>query len=180
MADFSGAEAEELRSALSFHRSQERMERIIQKLRSAMEKKGHSQTTIEDVCQTVSSFALYGFPESHAISFAHLAYASAWLKAHRAPEFFTSLLNNQPMGFYSSATLIMDGRRRGVRFRPVCVQISDWDSKIEAEGEIRLGFRVVKNLSNRGAKRLLEERNKSPFHDMNDFKKRVRLNKDEL
>jgi error-prone DNA polymerase len=180
MADFTGSEAEELRRALSFHRSQERMERIIIKLRAAMEQKGHSQKTIDEICETVSAFALYGFPESHAISFAHLAYASAWLKAHRAPEFFTSLLNNQPMGFYSSATLIMDGRRHGVRFRPVCVQTSDWDCKIEVQGEIRLGFRVVNHLSTRGAKRLLEERNKSPFHGVEDFKKRVRLNKDEL
>jgi error-prone DNA polymerase len=180
MADFTGAEAEELRRALSFHRSQERMARIINKMRVAMEKRGHSLKTIDEICQTVSSFALYGFPESHAISFAHLAYASAYLKAHRAPEFFASLLNNQPMGFYSSATLINDGQRHGVAFRSVCVLKSDWDCKIEADSAIRLGLCVVKILSSRGAKRLLEERNNAPFVSLEDFKKRVRLNKDEL
>jgi error-prone DNA polymerase len=180
MADFSGSEAEELRRALSFHRSEERMQRVEKKLRAAMARKGHSQKIIDEVCATVSSFALYGFPESHAISFAHLAYASAYLKAHRAPEFFASLLNNQPMGFYSSATLIKDGQRHGVKFLPVCVVNSDWDCTIQADRSIRLGLRVVKVLSASGAERLLAERKKAPFVSLSDFKRRVRLNKDEL
>jgi error-prone DNA polymerase len=139
MADFSGAEAEELRRALSFHRSDEKMQRVEKKLRVAMERKGHSQKTIDDVCKTVSSFALYGFPESHAISFAHLAYASAYLKAHRAPEFYASLLNNQPMGFYSSASLVKDGQRHGVKFLPVCVMRSDLDGTVRgAPGSRRI------------------------------------------
>jgi len=180
MAGFTGAEAEELRRALSFHRSQDRMERIIKKLRAAMERKGHSHKTIDAVCQTVSSFALYGFPESHAISFAHLAYASAYLKAHRAPEFFASLLNNQPMGFYSPATLIKDGQRHGVKFRPVCAAKSDGSCAIEPDHSIRLGFCVVKTLSASGAKKILEKRHAAPFASLDDFKRRVRLNKDEL
>jgi error-prone DNA polymerase len=180
MADFTGAEAEELRRALSFHRSQERMERIIKKLRLAMAHKGHSLKTIDDVCQTVSSFALYGFPESHAISFAHLAYSSAYLKAHRAPEFFASLLNNQPMGFYSPATLVKDGQRHGVKFLPVCAAKSDWTCAIDPDFSIRLGLCIVKTLSNSGVKKLLEERQKAPFTSLDDFKRRVRLNKDEL
>lgn len=180
MADFTGAEAEELRRALSFHRSQERMERVEKKLRLAMAKKGHPPHVIEEICATVGSFALYGFPESHAISFAHLAYASAYLKAHVAPEFFTSLLNNQPMGFYSSATLIQDGRQHGVKFRPVCAQQSGWECHIEPDRSIRLGLCVVKILSRRGALRLLEERARAPFASLEDFKRRVRLNRDEL
>ncbi|HEU5397444.1 MAG TPA: error-prone DNA polymerase, partial [Verrucomicrobiae bacterium] len=132
LADFSGAEAEELRRALSFHRSDEKMQRVEKKLRAALRQKGHPPETIDAVCATVGSFALYGFPESHAISFAHLAYASAYLKAHRGPEFFASLLNNQPMGFYSSATLIKDGQRRGVRFLPVDAVKSGWDCTLEA------------------------------------------------
>src|SRR6266480_4466442 len=151
LADFSGAEAEELRRALSFHRSEERMQRVEKKLRAAMERKGHSSELIEQIAGTISSFALYGFPESHAISFAHLAYASAYLKAHRAPEFYASLLNNQPMGFYSSATLIKDGQRHGVKFRPVCVARSDWNCIIEPDHSIRLGLRVVRGLSNTSA-----------------------------
>ena len=180
MADFTGAEAEELRRALSFHRSGERMQRVEKKLRAALARKGHSPALIDQICRTVGSFALYGFPESHAISFAHLAYASAYLKAHRAPEFFTSLLNNQPMGFYSSASLIQDGQRHGVKFRPVCVAESDWDCVILPDDSVRLGLRVVKILSASGAQRLLLERAQSPFCSLDDFRQRSRLNKDEL
>src|SRR5947207_6393754 len=117
-----------------------------------MQRKGHAPEIIDEVSATIASFALYGFPESHAISFAHLAYASAYLKAHRAPEFYASLLNNQPMGFYSSASLVKDGQRHGVKFRPVCVQRSEWDCTIDTDNAIRLGLRVVRNLSGRGAK----------------------------
>src|SRR5207302_10865984 len=119
IADFSGSEAEELRRALSFHRSQERMQKVEVKLRAAMEHNGVAPDVIEQIIRSITSFALYGFPESHAISFALLAYASAWLKVHRAPEFFCSLLNNQPMGFYSAATLVKDAKRHGVRILPV-------------------------------------------------------------
>ncbi|HLP75842.1 MAG TPA: OB-fold nucleic acid binding domain-containing protein, partial [Candidatus Paceibacterota bacterium] len=139
MADFSGAEAEELRRALSFHRSQERMQKVEKKLRAAMERKGVSAETIEEIVKAVGSFALYGFPESHAISFAHLAYASAYLKAHRGPEFYASLLNNQPMGFYSTASLVKDGQRHGVKFLPVCVMRSEWDCAIVPVREASVG-----------------------------------------
>src|SRR5207244_5800088 len=106
MADRYGHEAEELRRALSVHRSEERMNKVSVKLRAAMERKGVAPDKIEKIVQSISSFALYGFPESHAISFAILAYGSAYLKVHRAPEFYASLLNNQPMGFYTSATIV--------------------------------------------------------------------------
>ena len=126
MADFSGNEAEELRRALSFHRSEERMRKVSVKLRTAMERKGVAPDKIDKIIQSISSFALYGFPESHAISFAILAYGSAYLKVHRAPEFYASLLNNQPMGFYTPATIVKDAQRHGVKILPVCVQQSDW------------------------------------------------------
>src|SRR5215469_13466353 len=126
MADFSGNEAEELRRALSFHRSEERMRKVSVKLRAAMERKGIPPDKIDKIVQSISSFALYGFPESHAISFAILAYGSAYLKVHRAPEFYASLLNNQPMGFYTAATIVKDAQRHGVKILPVCVQQSDW------------------------------------------------------
>jgi error-prone DNA polymerase len=180
LADFTGAEAEELRRALSFHRSQERMQRVETKLRAALIRKQYPAEVIDKLLATISSFALYGFPESHAISFAHLAYASAYLKAHRAPEFFTSLLNNQPMGFYSSASLIKDGQRHGVIFRPVCVQSSDWDCLIESDDAIRLGLRVVRGLSSGGAERLLAERRRRPFAALDDFKRRTHLRQDEF
>jgi error-prone DNA polymerase len=180
MADFTGTEAEELRRALSFHRSPERMERVQAKLRAAMERKGCSLRTIDEVTKAIGGFAFYGFPESHAISFAHLAYASAWLKTHRAAEFFASLLNNQPMGFYSSATLIRDGQRHGLKFLPVCVMQSDRDCKVESSDTVRLGFRVVNELSAAGTEGLLVQRRQKPFVSVEDFKQRVRLNKTEL
>jgi error-prone DNA polymerase len=180
LANFTGAEAEELRRALSFHRSEERMQRVEKKLRAAMERKGHPPELIEQIAAAISSFALYGFPESHAISFAHLAYASAYLKAHRAPEFYAGLLNNQPMGFYSSATLIKDGQRHGVKFQPVCVERSEWNCEVEPDDAIRLGFRVVRGMSTQSAERLLAERRKARFTSVDEFKRRARLAKDEL
>src|SRR5438067_2016072 len=126
VADFSGDEAEELRRALSFHRSQERMEKVTVKLRAGMMRNNVAPEVIEKILQAISSFALYGFPESHAISFAILAYGSAYLKMHRAPEFYASLLNNQPMGFYTPATIVADAQRHGLRVQPVCVRESDW------------------------------------------------------
>src|SRR5207237_6224307 len=106
MADFSGDEAEELRRALSFHRSEERMNKVSLKLRAAMTRKNLAPDVINKIIHSITSFALYGFPESHAISFAILAYGSAYLKVHRAPEFYASLLNTQPMSFYSPATIV--------------------------------------------------------------------------
>ena len=142
MADFTGSEAEELRRALSFHRSQERMHKVCVKLRASMERKGVAPEIIEHIVSAVQSFAVYGFPESHAISFALITYASSWMKVHRAPEFYCGLLNNQPMGFYSPATLLHDARRRGVRIRPVSVLASEWFCTIEdsaRDGSGRVG-----------------------------------------
>src|ERR1700693_5981375 len=146
MADFSGDEAEELRRALSFHRSEERMNRVSVKLRAAMDRKGIAPDKIDKIIQAITSFALYGFPESHAISFAILAYASAYLKVHRAPEFFASLINNQPMGFYTPATIVKDAQRHGVKIKPVCVKKSDWRCTVLDDNTFRLGFFVVNGL----------------------------------
>src|SRR5207247_8650263 len=103
MADFSGDEAEELRRALSFHRSEERMNKVSVKLRAAMARKNIAADVIDKIIQSITSFALYGFPESHAISFAILAYGSAYLKVHRAAEFYASLMNNESIDFYTAA-----------------------------------------------------------------------------
>src|SRR5438128_2997025 len=140
MADFSGNEAEELRRALSFHRSEERMNKVCAKLRIAMERKGVTTDKIDKIVQSISSFALYGFPESHAISFAILAYGSAYLKVHRAPEFYASLLNNQPMGFYTPATIVKDAQRHGLKIKPVCVMNSDWRCSVVDDHTFRLGL----------------------------------------
>src|SRR5437870_9717304 len=180
MADFSGDEAEELRRALSFHRSEERMNKVSVKLRAAMTRKGVTPSVIDKIIQSITSFALYGFPESHAISFAILAYGSAYLKAHRAPEFYASLLNNQPMGFYTPATIVKDARRHDVKVKPVCVAQSEWNCTVIAEQTIRLGFCVVNGLQREHADDFLRERNERPFLSLEDFRKRALLTKDEL
>ncbi len=173
MADFSGEEAEELRKAMSFHRSDERMQRAQVKLRAALDRKGVSAEVSESIVKSVGSFALYGFPESHAISFAHLAYASAYLKAHHPAEFYCALLNNQPMGCYSPATLVQDARRRGLKVRPVCVAHSDWDCILEPDSGIRLGLRQVQGLDRRHAQVLIEQRGMCPFRSLDDLRARV-------
>lgn len=173
MADFSGEEAEELRRAMSFHRSDERMSIAQDKLRAALLNKKVDLATTESIVKSVGSFALYGFPESHAISFAHLAYASAYLKVHRPAEFYCALLNNQPMGFYSAATLIQDARRHGIRILPVSVSTSNWDCTLEGESVIRLGLRQVQGLNRRHGQQLVEERALCPFASLDDFRRRV-------
>jgi error-prone DNA polymerase len=180
MADFSGAEAEELRRALSFHRSPERMEKVSVKLRAGMERNGVAPEVIVKIIQAISSFALYGFPESHAISFAILAYGSAYLKVHRAAEFYASLLNNQPMGFYAPATIVKDAHRHGIRMRPVCAAESQWRCAVESNESVRLGFCVVNGLRQEHAEELVRRRGESAFRSLEDFKRRVALTKDEL
>ncbi len=180
MADFSGAEAEELRRALSFHRSVERMEKVSVKLRAGMEKNGIAPEVIVKIIQSISSFALYGFPESHAISFAILAYGSAYLKVHRAAEFYASLLNNQPMGFYAPATIVKDARRHGIRMRPICVAESEWRCAVESNASVRLGFCMVNGLGQEHAEELVRQRRARTFRSLKDFKERVGLTKEEL
>ena len=180
MADFSGDEAEELRRALSFHRSEERMNRVSVKLRAAMERKGVSPDKIDKITQAITSFALYGFPESHAISFAILAYASAYLKVHRAPEFFASLINNQPMGFYTPATIVKDAQRHGVKVKPVCVQKSDWRCTVLDDNTFRLGFCVVNGLRQEHGEQIECERNERRFRSLEDLKRRISLSNEEL
>ena len=100
----------------------------------------------EEIIRSITSFALYGFPESHAASFALLVYASAYLKAHYPAAFYTALLNNQPMGFYHPATLVKDAQRHGVRFAPIDVQESDWTCRVDPDGRVRLGLMYVNGL----------------------------------
>jgi len=180
IADFNVDETEELRRALSFHRSDERMRKVTAKLRAAMERKGVGPDVMEKVIKGVCSFALYGFPESHAISFANLVWTSAWLKLHRPGEFFVALLNNQPMGFYSPATVLRDGKRRGLRFLPVSVLHSGWECTLEEERVIRLGFCYLRGLTADHARRIVSERARGAFASLADFRQRTRLDRDEL
>ncbi|HTV00065.1 MAG TPA: error-prone DNA polymerase [Luteitalea sp.] len=146
VAGFTGGEAEELRRAMGFKRSEARMRQIEVRLREGMAARGIVGDTAETILRSISSFALYGFPESHAASFALIVYASAYLKAYYPSAFYTGLLNNQPLGFYHPATLIKDAQRHGVRFLPVDVQHSTWDCHITTDGAVRLGFCMVQGL----------------------------------
>ena len=145
-AGFTGGQAEELRRAMGFKRSEKRMRQIEGQLREGMARNGITGDTAQRIIGSITSFALYGFPESHAASFALLAYASAYLKVHYPAAFYAALLNNQPMGFYHPASLVKDAQRRGVRFHPIDVQQSDWWCRIESDGAIRLGFMYVNGL----------------------------------
>jgi error-prone DNA polymerase len=146
VAGFTGGQAEDLRRAMGFKRSEKRMKQIEVQLREGMAARGLTGEVADRIVLSIGSFALYGFPESHAASFALIAYASAYLKAHYPAAFYTALLNNQPMGFYHPATLVKDAQRRGVRFAPIDVQESDWDCRVDVDGTIRLGLRFVAGL----------------------------------
>jgi error-prone DNA polymerase len=145
-AGFSGGEAEELRRAFGFKRSAKRMQQIEGKLRAGMARQGITGAAAEEILRSITSFALYGFPESHAASFALLVYASAYLKAHYPAAFYAALLNNQPMGFYHPSTVVKDAQRHGVRFAPIDVQMSDWPCRVDADGRVRLGLMYVSGL----------------------------------
>jgi error-prone DNA polymerase len=156
------------------------MNRVSVKLRAAMERKNVAPDKIDKIIQAIASFALYGFPESHAISFAILAYGSAYLKVHRAPEFYASLLNNQPMGFYTPATIVKDAQRHGVKIRPVCVAKSDFRCTVLDDNTFRLGFCVVNGFRQEHAEELVRQREDRQFDSLEDFKRRVALSKEEL
>jgi error-prone DNA polymerase len=179
MADFSGSQAEELRRALSFHRSEERMNKVVVKLREAMTRKGVEQEVQDKIVNSVRSFAVYGFPESHAISFALLAYISAWLRVHRKAEFTCALLNNQPMGFYSPSTLVRDAKLHGLRVLPVCVVKSETRCSVVNDLCIRLGLNQLSGVQRATLLRVAEERNRAPWRDLNDFIQRCPMPKKE-
>lgn len=173
MAGFNGAEADELRRAMACKRSDERMERVTAKLRSRMDERGVAADAREKLVAAIGSFALYGFPESHAISFALIAYASCWLKVHRPAEFFTGLINCQPMGFYSVNTLLQDARRHGVRAKPVCcVESGGWTEVLD-DHTLRLGLHRIGGLSAVTRERILAERGRAAFSSVADFLRRV-------
>jgi error-prone DNA polymerase len=195
-ANFSGGEAEDLRRAMGFKRSQARMKEIEAKLRAGMTQNGISPKAQEEIILSITSFALYGFPESHAASFALIAYASAYLKCHYLAAFTAALLNNQPMGFYSPATITKDAQRHGLKMLPVDVTCSEWMCTLEtlSSGQwsvaskttggtpaLRLGLRYVRGLREEAGQALVRERARAPFTSIQDLARRVpELRKDEL
>jgi error-prone DNA polymerase len=179
IADFTGSEAEELRRAMSFHRSEERMTKALDKLAAAMTRKSVDPVIQDRIVKSIRSFALYGFPESHAISFALLAYASVWLKVHRAAEFYAALLNCQPMGFYSSATLVRDGKQHGMRILPACVIASEIECTVIDDSTLRLGLNQLRGISRHALETLMQQRRLRPWQDLDDLLRRCALAKDE-
>ncbi len=174
-AGFSGGEAEELRRAMGFKRSRERMRALEERLRRGMEARGITGAAQQEIVRAITSFALYGFPESHAASFALIVYASAYLKRHHPAAFYTALLNAWPMGFYHPATLVRDARRHGVRVLPVDVQRSGVRCTWEG-GAVRLGLRYVKGLPREAAARIEAARGDGgPFRDLGDLASRAGL-----
>ncbi|HEX2437061.1 MAG TPA: error-prone DNA polymerase [Methylomirabilota bacterium] len=181
-AGFSGSEAEELRRAFGFKRSERRMVEIEAKLRAGMARQGITGPGADEIVHAITAFALYGFPESHAASFALLAYASAWLKVRHPAPFYTALLNNQPMGFYHPATIVGDAKHHGVVIRPVDVMRSGWACAVEAVEDgwgVRLGLRYVKGLRESAANALLAARHARPFVSIADVVARAGLTRDE-
>ena len=175
-ADFTGGEAEELRRAMGFKRSMERMAEIEKRLRAGMSKNGIDGPAQDQIVKSITSFALYGFPESHAASFALIAYASAYLKAHHPAAFYIALLNAWPMGFYHPATLIKDAERHGVTVLPIDVNHSGWHCRWE-RGAVRLGMKFVKGLRASAAQTIEEA---APFVSADDLARRAALRGDQL
>jgi error-prone DNA polymerase len=186
VANFSGAQADELRRAVGMRRSWERMKNLEGKLREGMTANGIDPATQDNIVQNISSFALYGFPESHAASFALLAYASAYFKVKYLAAFTCAILNNQPMGFYSPAVLVKDAQRHGLRVKPIDVQISDWPCTVEHELDgslsLRMGLGYAKRLRRQSAEALVQSRlQNGTFLSTEDLALRVPiLNKKDL
>ncbi|HYV09336.1 MAG TPA: error-prone DNA polymerase [Pyrinomonadaceae bacterium] len=184
-AGFTGGEAEELRRAFGFKRSEARMKIIEGKLREGLRKNGITGEKQEEIVLSISSFALYGFPESHAASFALIAYASAYLKCNYLAAFTAAILNNQPMGFYQPFTLIKDAQRHGLKVLPINIMCSDWLCTIEKQKDktlaVRLGLMYVKGFSRGAGEAIVCARAAGEFVGIDDLHNRVpALRKDEL
>ena len=183
-ADFTGGEADQLRRAMGAWRRKGELERYRQKLLDGLANNGYDPDFAQRLCQQIEGFGSYGFPESHAASFALLVYASAWLKCFAPAAFLAALLNSQPMGFYAPAQLIQDARRHGVEVRAADVGASAWDCMLEAadgaQPAVRLGLRMIRGLGREAATRIAAARGERAFADTQDLAARARLDTGEL
>jgi error-prone DNA polymerase len=186
VANFTGAEAEELRRAVGMRRSWERMNKLEANLRAGMTANNIDAKTQTTIIENISSFALYGFPESHAASFALIAYASAYFKVKYLAAFTCAILNNQPMGFYMPAVLVKDAQRHGLRMKPIDVQISNWPCTIEHEPDgtlsLRMGLGYARGLRKQAGEAIASARSQDgPFLSAEDLALRIpALNRKEL
>jgi error-prone DNA polymerase len=182
-AGFTPGEADGLRRAMAAWRRKGGLEKFEHKLTEGMRVRGYSDAFAQAICRQIQGFGEYGFPESHAASFALLVYVSAWLKCHEPAAFTAALLNSQPMGFYAPAQLVQDARRHGVEVRAVDVTASDWDCTLEhgpQQPALRLGMRMVKGLTRAGAERLVAARASAPFEALEDMALRAQLDRRDL
>ena len=183
-AGFTAGEADRLRRAMAAWRRRGGIEPFREKLVNGMLQRGYSKEFAEQIFQQIQGFGEYGFPESHAASFALLVYVSSWLKCHEPAAFAAALLNSQPMGFYSPSSIVQDAKRHGVELRPVDVQVSDVDCSLEANGgafpALRLGLAMVKGLKLESAKRLMAARAHGPFISTEDLARRAQLDRGDL
>jgi len=180
-ANFTPGEADQLRRAMAAWKRKGGLEPFEHKLRAGMADNGLPPAFAERIILQIQGFGEYGFPESHAASFALLVYASAWLKRHHPAAFLCGLLNSQPMGFYSPSLLIQDARRHGVTVLPADVSASDWDSRLDESGAVRLGLREIGGLSAGAAERIATVRQKKgPFLNIADLAARAGLARRDL
>lgn len=182
-AGFTAGEADQLRRSMGAWERLGTMEHFRERLMSGMAERGYSVAFAEKIFDMILAFGSYGFPESHAASFALLAYASAWLKAHHPSAFLAALLNAQPMGFYTRDQLLQDARRHGIAIRAPDVLVSGWETQLEGQGPraaIRLGLREISGLRAESAARLLQARREAPFRDVSDLARRAALDQRDL
>lgn len=178
-ADYTPGEADELRRSMAAWKRHGGLEPHRQRLTSRMLEKGYTQAFTERIFRQIEGFGSYGFPESHAASFALLAYASCWLKCHEPAAYACALVNSWPMGFYNPDQVLQDARRHDVEVRPVDVRYSDWDCSLESnergEPAIRLGLRMIRGMREDDARRIEQSRQCSAFRDVEDLSIRARL-----
>jgi error-prone DNA polymerase len=179
-AGFSPAEADKLRRAMGHKRSHERMREIFPRLVQGMVDNGIDRAAAEQLFHMLEGFADYGFPESHAASFALLAYESAYVKCHHPAVFAAAILNVQPMGFYSTEVLVNDARRHGVKVKPIAVNASEFWSFVDEEGALRLGFHLIRGLGEAQRERLQAAIEAGTFADLLDFAQRTQLEKEAM
>ena len=178
-AEYTPGEADELRRSMAAWKRHGGLEPHRQRLTSRMLEKGYTQEFTERIFRQIEGFGSYGFPESHAASFALLAYASCWLKCHEPAAYACALVNSWPMGFYSPDQVLQDARRHDVEVRPVDVRYSDWDCSLEpnehGEPAIRLGLRMIRGMREDDARRIEQARQSGSFRDVEDLSVRARL-----
>ena len=183
-AGFSAGEADQLRRAMAAWKRKGGLEKFHDRLIQGMLTRGYTAEFAASIYSQIQGFAEYGFPESHAASFALLAYASAWLKCHHPAAFLAALLNSQPMGFYTPSQLVQDARRHGVDVRAVDIVSSHWEATLEinskAQPAVRLGLNLVRGLSQEAGWRIDEARAIRPFHDLSDLALRANLSSTDI